>query len=72
MGEEDIPDYIKFIINNPMEQIKVFMKKHNISRKQFSENSKISMNTFNKWFIEDGQISIKNFKKLKAYMGDEL
>lgn len=72
MGEEDIPDYIKFIINNPMEQIKVFMKKHNISRKQFSENSKISMNTFNKWFIEDGQISIKNFKKLKAYMGDEI
>lgn len=72
MSEEDIPDYIKFIINNPMEQIKNFMKKHNISRKQFSKNSKISMNTFNKWFIEDGQISIKNFKKLKAYMGDEI
>lgn len=72
MSEEDIPDYIKFIINDPIEQIKAFMKKYNISRKQFSKNSKISMNTFNKWFVEDGQISIKNFNKLKAYMGDEI
>ena len=48
------------------------MKKYNISRKQFSENSKISMNTFNRWFVENGQISIKNFNKLKAYMGDEI
>lgn len=72
ISEEDIPDYIKFIINNPIEQIKAFMKKYNISRKQFSENSKISMNTFNKWFVENGQISIKNFNKLKAYMGDEI
>ena len=72
MSEEDIPDYIRFIINDPIEQIKAFMKKYNINRKQFSENSKISMNTFNKWFVEDGQISIKNFNKLKAYMGDEI
>ncbi len=72
MSEEDIPDYIKFIINDPIEQIKTFMKKYNISRKQFSENSKISMNTFNRWFVENGQISIKNFNKLKAYMGDEI
>ena len=72
MSEDDIPDYIKFIINNPMEQIKAYMKKYNISWKEFSENCKISMNTFNKWFVGDGQISIKNFNKLKSYMGDEI
>ena len=69
---DDLPDYIKFIINDPIEKVKKFMEKYNVSRKEFSEKTNISLNTFNRWFIEDHQISIKNFNKLKSYMGNEL
>ena len=72
MTEDDMPDYIKFVINNPLEKIKDFMKRNKLSRKQFASNSNIPLCTVNKWFINKGQISIKNFNKLKSYISDKL
>lgn len=72
MKQEDLPDYIKFLINNPIEKINAFMEKNNMSKKEFSQNTKIPINTMYKWFIDDVQISIKSFNKLKNYMGKEI
>lgn len=74
MSEDDLPEYIKFVRNNPIEKIKQFMDKHNISQSSFSRNSNIPLRTIAGWFDrkKDSQISIKNFNKLKAYMGEEI
>lgn len=72
MKEDDLPEYIKFQINNPTEILNAFMKKHNMSKKEFSKNTKVPKDTVYKWFTTDIQISINSFNKIRDYMGEEI
>lgn len=40
MNEEDLPEYVRFIIDNPLEKIKSFMEINNMSKTEFSEKTK--------------------------------
>ena len=73
MDEKYIPDYVKFIKNNPVEIIKRYISKHNLSCVEFAKESKISVNTLYGWLEgKTNQIPVSGYEKLKTYIGQDL
>ena len=73
MEEKYIPDYIKFIKNNPIDMIKRYISDNNLSCVEFAKESKISVNTLYGWLEgKTNQIAISGYEKLKSYIGQDL
>ncbi len=72
MEEKYIPYYIKFIKNNPVEIIKGYISKHNLTYVEFAKKSNISASTLYGWLEgKTKQILSSGFKKLKSYIGQD-
>ena len=73
MEEKYIADYIKFIKNNPVEIIKRYISKHNLSYVEFAKKSNISASTLYGWLEgKTSQIPVSGYEKLKTYIGQDL
>ena len=73
MVEKYIPDYVKFIKNNPIDTVKRYISEHNLTYVEFSKESKISVSTLYGWVEgKTNQIPVSGYEKLKSYIGQDM
>ena len=60
-----LPDYIKFLMNNPSKKIQEFKKKRKFAQNEFAKLLKLDRSNLRKWLNGQVQISIKGYEKLK-------
>ena len=73
MDEKYIPDYVNFIKNNPIDTVKRYISKHNLTYVEFAKKSKISVSTLYGWLEgKTNQIPVSGYEKLKSYIGQDM
>lgn len=73
MDEKYIPDYVKFIKNNPVEIIKRYIFDNNLTYVEFAKKSNISASTLYGWLEgKTNQIPVSGYEKLKSYIGQDM
>lgn len=73
MDEKYIPDYVKFIKNNPVDTIKRYISDNNLTYVEFAKKSNISASTLYGWLEgKTKQIPSSGYEKLKSYIGQDM
>jgi len=60
-----LPDYIKFLMDNPSKKIKAFKEKNKLVHNEFAELLDLDRSNLRKWLNGQVQISFKGYEKLK-------
>ena len=60
-----LPDYIKFLMDNPSKKIIAFKKEKKLSHNEFAELLDLDRSNLRKWLNGQVQISMKGYEKLK-------
>ena len=60
-----LPDYIKFLMDNPSKKIKAFKEKNKLVHNEFAELLDLDRSNLRKWLNGQVQISLKGYEKLK-------
>lgn len=60
-----LPDYIKFLMDNPSKQLKQFQVENNLAHNELAKIIEIDRYNLKKWINEEVQISIKGYEKIK-------